>query len=157
MKLKPLEQWVCDVCGEVINKPEEGMLEFDNNRGVSSKYNDFIIVHHKSFSHDKNGCTKFNMSIHLDECLGNIGVADLMSMMDPTFIKVNTFVNPNIEISCIRKWVEIYCRLHIKYYEEARQYFRLALADNFFDGANETFLYREQNLKDIVDRYRGYT
>jgi uncharacterized protein YlaI len=24
MKLKPLKQWICDSCGELIKKPEDG-------------------------------------------------------------------------------------------------------------------------------------
>jgi hypothetical protein len=49
MKLVPLKQWICDTCGEVIERPNEGYVQFvdSNNDG---NYDDFVIVHHAAYS-----------------------------------------------------------------------------------------------------------
>jgi hypothetical protein len=49
--------------------------------------------------------------------------------------------------------LEIICRLHVPYYEEARRYFAEARADGHLDGVNEVALYMEDTLKSIVDKY----
>ena len=45
MKLKPLKQWICDSCGELIKKPEDGWWEYlsDTNTYLVSG---FRIVHY---------------------------------------------------------------------------------------------------------------
>ena len=32
MRLIPLKQWICDSCGEVIEKPEDGWLDLNGTR-----------------------------------------------------------------------------------------------------------------------------
>ncbi|WP_054749993.1 hypothetical protein [Ruminiclostridium josui] len=48
MKLKPLGQWICDVCGEVIQSPKDGYVQW--NRNLNQEIDDFVIVHHFSAS-----------------------------------------------------------------------------------------------------------
>jgi len=45
MTLTPLQQWICDKCREVIEKPEEGWVEWLTEDGTLKK-GDFKIVHH---------------------------------------------------------------------------------------------------------------
>lgn len=28
MPMKPLSQWICDICGEVIQEPKDGYVQF---------------------------------------------------------------------------------------------------------------------------------
>jgi hypothetical protein len=45
MKLKPLEEFLCDSCGEVIRTLAEGWLEWLEDPASLKDY-DFRIVHH---------------------------------------------------------------------------------------------------------------
>ena len=44
IRLKPLQQWLCDECGEVIEEPAHGYLEWLQDD--SHKAYGFRIVHH---------------------------------------------------------------------------------------------------------------
>ena len=84
--------------------------------------------------------------------LGPKGIAHLLSKMD-----VGTFHDPEGRsvggVKDIRNWVEIFRRLHIPYYEEARGYIDRARSDGDLDGINELALYQEDTLKRLVEKY----
>ena len=54
----------------------------------------------------------------------------------------------NFEDGC--KFTEIFRRLQLPYYEEARRYWEQAKRDEFFDGANEIRIYQSEFLQDMV-------
>lgn len=153
MKLIPLKQWICDECGELIEKPEDGYIQFHYDE--NNDCDDIIIVHHypKSPLKDKrkDGCYRYRFDLDLKSHLGEDGIAWMLSLLD---------WGPHIEREFkrlrtinIRKWVETFRRLHTPYYEEARLYWDLAEQDGYFDGANEVWPYIPDNLKTLIDRY----
>lgn len=152
MKLELLKQWVCDVCGKIIEKPEDGYVQFhkDNN----GKYDDFIIVHHLLASPRKNisqnGCYIYDLDLDLESFLGEKGIGYLLSFLDPGPYHVPDFKS---RVSNIRKWVELMRRLHVPYYEEARLYWNRASADGYFYDSNEIYIYSPENLKDMIEHY----
>ena len=60
------------------------------------------------------------------------------------------------QISDFREFVDFFKRLTIPYYEEARQYFQEAIEDCEISDENEIYLFTEENLKRIVQRYDKY-
>ena len=154
MRLKPLQQWVCDTCGEIIEKPEDGYVQF-GPFGPMTGYTDFIIVHHLSASPRKNicrdGCYKYHSDIDLSHYLGTNGISSLLALVDPGVLMRP--VLPTASTSDFRKWVELFRRLQTPYYEEARLYFDRAYNDGFFDGANEIWPYLPDTLRYIVEHY----
>ena len=53
MKLEPLEQWICDRCGQVIESPEQGMVEWLQEKDETVPYYrayGFHIIHHDVYS-----------------------------------------------------------------------------------------------------------
>lgn len=150
MHLKPLQQWVCDTCHEIIEKPEDGYVQF--HKDSNKLYDDFIIVHHKPESplDNKNGCYIYNFDVGLDECLGDNGKVYLLSLLDPG----EYFTDPFRPMtSNIRAWVEFFRRLQIPYYEEARQYWSRAMEDGFFGDCNEQWMYEPETLKLLIEKY----
>jgi hypothetical protein len=55
--------------------------------------------------------------------------------------------------AALAEWCEIYRRLYIPYYEEARKYFDRAEEAGELSGMNETTLNNPKNLKHIVEEY----
>jgi hypothetical protein len=48
MKLKTLQQWICDTCGEIIADPSQGYVEWLT--GEDRLAHGYRIVHHAPYS-----------------------------------------------------------------------------------------------------------
>ena len=154
--LKPLSQWMCDYCGQLIAEPEEGYLEWLDD----GKVHDFKIVHHAphSPSRPKGGdCYHHTENPHrqdlsLDNYAGDNALPSLISFLD-----VGPYHDPDAKhsprVADMREFSELMRRLTIPYYEEARLYWSEAEADGFFAGANEIWIYMPENLKDLIEQY----
>ena len=149
MKLKPLEQWICDSCGEVINSPSEGYVQWQRNDNLYIE--DYKIVHHKKYSPNKKGCYIYDYDDSLEDFVGDKGIINSLSLLDagPNFIPNYT---PQTDI---RKWTEFFRRLHIPYYEEARLYWGRAKAEGYFADSNEIRIYQPDFLKELIENYQN--
>ena len=45
MKLIPVKQWICDGCKKIIEKPEEGVLVYEESGADNIKARNFKLVH----------------------------------------------------------------------------------------------------------------
>lgn len=154
MKLEPLRQWICDTCGEVIEKPEEGYVQFIDSDN-DGEYDDFIIVHHSAYSplKGKNKCYRNGyVDLDLPSFLGADGLSRLIGLVDPGEFYYPDFPTP--KTSNFRKWITLVRRLQTPYYEEARLYFEQAKADGWLDGMSEDAPYKEAFLQQIIQKYR---
>jgi hypothetical protein len=141
MKLKPLEQFICDECGELINKIEDGWFEWIDNAG--NPIHGFRIVHANGRSpRFKNGGNcyypeSFNISdLHLDSLTRIDGPALLLSFFDR-------------KLDDPKELAEIIRRLHIPHYEEARRYLKRALNEGLIDSKENT----QVDLKRVIAEY----
>ncbi|QFF98826.1 hypothetical protein PB01_08260 [Psychrobacillus glaciei] len=147
--LEPLQQWYCDNCGEVIEKAEEGWLEWyrDIDKGNAfRKGKGFRIVHHnqRCMYNEKElfKQNKLTADMHLDHYVGPDGLVYLLSKIQ------YDQVEDNAEI------VEIIRRLHVPYYEEALKYHNIAEEKGYFDGENEVTRYTTSTSKYILNHYK---
>lgn len=152
MALLPLQQWFCDRCDNVIEKPEDGWLHWRNrDKGVE----EIEILHHLKASPrgGERGCYPKDMDcdMHLETMLGARGLVDLLSMLDVG--EYHDKEGKNVGKVDVRNWTEIVRRLHLPYYEEGRRHFDEARSNGDLEGINEVALYLEDTLKGIVDRY----
>ena len=164
--LIPLEQFVCDTCGQIINSPKEGWLEwiskYDKETGKRETHS-FRIVHHylasPLSSTDDVGCYQHNgqsgrKDLHLDDFLEeNHKMAYILKFLDMGSIHDPDF--RGTELTDIRQYVETVRRLTIPYYEEARLYWDRAREDGYFESANEIWVYAVGNLKRLIETYGG--
>lgn len=148
--LRPLEQWYCDVCGEVIEKVEDGWLEWYKERlndGSFGKEKEYRIVHHdKSCMYNSNRLykdNKMNADMHLHGFVGPDGLVSLLSKIQFDDVENN------------RELVEIIRRLHVPFYEEARQYHDIAQELGYFDGENEITRYIQNTSIHILNNFKG--
>jgi hypothetical protein len=154
MKMKPLEQFICDTCGEVINEPKDGCIEWKFNE--DGDRSEFLIVHHKTKSllEGENGCYQHNDGmLPLENFLGARGIVQLTSFLDPGSYFGSDFESP--DVLDIREYTELVRRLQIPYYEEARNYWGIAISEGHFDGANEVSLYLPDSLKSLIEEYEN--
>lgn len=157
--LTPLKQFICDTCGEIIEKPEDGYLEwvYSDDRMQS----EFNIVHHggssprKKYNH--NGCYQHvNRNGRMDMALNQILDPNRTMAYLLKFIDMGRYHDPDkkkIAKVNISEYVELVRRLTINYYEEARAYWDEAISDGSIDEDNIITNYSVDFLKGIVDKY----
>lgn len=147
MKLIPLQQFKCDACGHIIERPEVGWVEWLAGPTHSTKAHGFRIVHNSSRCQYPS--TRQVHDIHLVHLLGPDGLAALLVMLAPG----GNTGNREEGVASLNEWGEFVRRLHIPHYEEARQYWADAEADGFFAGPARHAPYSQATLLDILSRY----
>jgi hypothetical protein len=147
MRLLPLSQWKCDACGQIIERPEMGWVEWLAGPTRGTKAHAFRIVHNSS------RCQYPSMArvhdIHLIHLLGPDGLATLLEVLSPG----GHTGNREEGVASLDEWGELVRRLHIPHYEEARQYWADAEADNFFSRSPEHARYSQTTILDILAQY----
>jgi hypothetical protein len=144
IKLKPLQQWFCDSCGGLIEKPEDGWIEWytEGDAYIASGYR---IVHHDQRcmynEHVLFQQGKMVSDNHLDDYVGPNGLVYLTRMLELDNLKDKS------------ELIEMIRRLHVPYYEEARQYWAQAEEDGFFDGSNEVWPYLPSTCLRLIGEY----
>ena len=154
--LEPLKQFVCDYCGEIIDSPREGWIEWITEYGDDGRryaYG-FKIVHHAVYSPRRpKDCYHYTDSegrsdMHLGHVM-NMGY--LLHFLDVGPYHEPEYLGPSVRD--VREFVEIMRRLTTPYYEEARLYWEKALADGFFSGASPVWIYQPETLKSLIELY----
>jgi hypothetical protein len=156
-KLEPLQQWNCDTCGEIIEKPEDGYLEWLDDRPEVDNAYGFRIVHHAPKSPRKSKGSdcyypreKLSSSGPLKWFLGADGILRLSSFIDLGKEFNEIYEGP--QVSDLREWTVIFRRLHLPFFEEARGYLPQARAGDYGEH-NEYDFYAHDTLQEIIERY----
>lgn len=150
--LEPLQKWYCDCCGEIIESPRDGYVQFRRSGDNGLIYDDFVIVHHRTASPRRNGCYLYDSDCDLESFLGDRGKVNLLSLLDPGEYHMPNFM---LMTSNIRKWNDFFMRLQLPYYEEARRYWDRAMSDGYFGDSNEIYIYLPQNLRRMIQHYEN--
>ena len=154
--LKPLEQWICDSCGEIISRPDHGSVEW---KETGLKLHGFRIVHHASHSprREKGGnCYYTNAESGGDTALTDLvgvrGLVELTSWIDVGEWHDAKYNGPDVRD--LREWTALFRRLHLPYYEEARLCHE-QLREERKGEANQVSLYLPETLKAIVEDHQS--
>jgi hypothetical protein len=112
-QLKPMVEWVCDECGQVIAKADEGWVEW-TARSDGTGAHDFRLVHHALASpRGQGGCYRSpdgrpgERSSHLHHALGISGMLLMLEVLEDG-------------VRDPKEWSVFFKRLFLPYYEEAR-------------------------------------
>jgi hypothetical protein len=147
MKLLPLHQFKCDACGQIIERPDAGWVEWLAGPTRGTKAHGFRIVH------NSNRCQYPSRGqvhdIHLVHLLGPDGLAALLVLLAPD----GQMGNREEGVASLYEWGELVRRLHVPHYEEARQYWADAEADGFFSGPAKHAPYSQVTLLSILSQY----
>ena len=155
MKLKPLQQWICDECHEVVDLPMARLELLRPRDGEDQRCYGFRIVHRtEACQLDQGSMFRQGHSVGSMDIEGGLtgpdGLVRLLSILTPgneDYPRLAYGSRDPIE------WSHLVRRLLIPHYEEARQYWTAAERDGFFGGANEYWPYTQETLRTIIDRY----
>lgn len=157
-KLVPLRQWVCDTCGQVIERPEHGyvLIHFttENRRTLLTG---FSIVHHTTHSPLRDTPARDCYGEHpgkdqpLVDLVGENGMAHLLSYVDVGEHNGDV-AQSRMHPDRMREWVTLVRRLTIPHYEEGRQYLPHAMRDGRVDS-HEIRPYQQRSLLNWLEDY----
>lgn len=136
-KLEPLKEFICDECGEVIEEPSDGWVEWITNYSdeIDERYEayNFRIVHHKVASPNPRGTCYYTdlyndyegteSSYHLHDFLEDKGLSQALSILRKQAEGDIKFKNKEAFLDCL----DLIRRITIPYYEESRIYL-----DNYY-------------------------
>jgi len=148
--MEPLKQWVCDVCGKIIESPKKAYVVW-KCVGDDKNHFEYRIIHQGR----RDGCdidSSYKLSLSIVDFLGDKGVVNLLSLID-----VGPFHREEykLQIKNIRDFLEFFRRVQLPYYEEARLYWDNAYNDGFFNGANELWIYLPSTLEELIKKYKN--
>lgn len=141
--LKPLEQWICDVCGDVIESPEQGYVIWRHDEQYREC--DFKIIHQT-----KCDTGAFPSSAAVEDFLGEAGLNYLLSFLSIGQIKVLLGQRSGASIKDMHEFVDFFRRMQTPYYEEARTKFSNHDLLEWFSDSNEVYPYKSEVLKRII-------
>lgn len=145
-------QWICDTCGNLIQKPEDGYVELlvDSNDRVTGA----TIVHRHFVSP---GCpTGTGRDYELSNLIGPDGLNLLLGFIAPNEHgghQVLQEIHPNY----IAGWVTLIRRLHIPHYDQTRDVVARAISRSGGEvNGDDPYLYTQRSMesyrKDYDDR-----
>src|ERR1700752_2390817 len=97
--LKPLSEWICDACGEIIREAKEGYVEWQQTDG---KMHSSRIVHHALHSprRDGGGCyyrsSERGGDMSLERVVGPSGLSVVSSWLDVGAWHEDSYSGPNV-------------------------------------------------------------
>lgn len=141
----PLEQWICDECGKLVGVEDGTVLwnrAYPGNGELPAFHTDFIIVHNKC---DKNEPSR-PQSLPLAELVGPKGLMRLTEMLSGGPFRPGMTYLPDPDF---KSYVDLFRRLHVPFYEEARRYFfGTQTADKWF--SEERMVLDSQDWQDFI-------
>ncbi|MCC5612928.1 hypothetical protein LC612_41140 [Nostoc sp. CHAB 5834] len=148
--------WMCDTCGQLINRPEDGYVEWLSSIGENGASYGLHIVHHRPASPRKTqmGCQYDERNdpalqlaavsnVSLGELLGDDGLMDLLH-----FFAENKL--PTEEI------VEMIKRIHIANYEQSRPIIARAIANGAFNPNMRDGFFTQNQLENAIQWAKDY-
>lgn len=155
MSHKPLTGWRCDKCGQRVDA-QNGWLEWEAGEGKGPR--NFRIVHNWVYP-DKRDCFFHTSSPgrkdnHLHYYLGVEGQQALLTLLYPGDFFTEHFTGGEWDYPNIPEFAEVFRRLHVPFYEEARPYLGEAYSNGEMDGANESTITGSEFCKRIYKEYR---
>jgi len=138
-----ISSWICDECGDAIESPTKGLLAWDNGERKSN----FRIVHKGKCDVDRRQATA-----ELSSVTGFDGQVMLLS-----FLSYGPLIgagNEPVRVADLDEWVDVFRRLQLPHYEEARILYRRGDVQERLADANELYPYEPSTMKRLLDEYR---
>ena len=148
--LKPLEQWICDICGNVVEKADAYVIwrQDEHFNGF-----DFKIIH--TTTCDRR--TEYPLSMQLSAFLGHDGLAVLLANLSAGPIKAHFGDKSGCSIKDMNGFVDFVRRVQTPYYEEARRCFGDPEVLDLHANDNEVAPYLPENLKAMIEKIQKGT
>lgn len=138
--------WICDHCGEFIQKPTDGWVQWKNDTADTQSW-DLSLVHHFSASplvgksrcyfEEKPGSKEHVRNMHLEHFLGPDGLLRLIRFTEGTRFPLDEVL-------------ELIRRLNVPGYDVARQYQSEAIAAGFHEPDRPDWLLAQDQIRAII-------
>jgi hypothetical protein len=141
--LKPMEQWCCDTCGDMIDGPMAGCVEWHTTHRTNTK-SGFRIVHRsgKCTYHPIELATMGRTATHLPlaDALDASGLGRMLGLLE------EATRDGSVREEALNEFIEVLRRLHVPYYEEARLAWQAGLKEGIHDGTR----YDDATLRRLI-------
>lgn len=151
--MREIKGWICDTCGELIEKPGDGWVEWirysDSDGEIRGR--ELRLVHHFPASPRQRlpGC---NFDQHAEYIKDNEGVNDLPL---PEFLDANGLMRLLSLVATGRvpqkDGFEMIKRLHIPGYEHAHRHFDRAISEGVFEPNTPEGYYWQCNINGVLE------
>lgn len=143
-ELRPLEEFVCDECGQIIEDVADGYVVWRTEDECDC---DFKIIHKVSCDDESHPS-----SDSLEEFVGSRGLIRLTGYFSPGPLILNSqgSIRSGLPKS-MDEFTDFFRRLHVPYYEEARMKFSNPELQAEYYDCNELLPYFEDALISICD------
>ncbi|TBL44260.1 hypothetical protein EYA84_02120 [Verrucosispora sp. SN26_14.1] len=148
---EPLQSWQCDRCPDLITDPNMSLVMW---RREDDKFTDFLIVHKSTGGRtcDPGSRSEYRESLELSNFLGGTGVALLLSWLSMGPVRGVPETN---RVGDFDKFVDLFRRLQVPWYEEARPHFQEEETQHWLGDANEYFPYIPDTLQRTAEKRLG--
>lgn len=151
-KLRPLQQWLCDRCRLPILRPEDGLVEVDEDRtGETIRYYNFRLVHHERATPRRAPQTCYADALELTDHLHHVlaeGVQWGLAYLGPG--EANGLGAALGEVRDLGEWAIFMRRLWLPFYEQGRHFIKRAVQDGEMDP---TSVHHSESLELAIHRY----
>jgi|GEM_PF-606685 len=144
--MKPLTTWACDVCGRLIEQPNDGLLVWSTDDELVKS--EFEIVHKGACDRERR-----KSSHGIGEVIGESGQAVLLAFLSNGPLLQQR--SSDRRVADLDEWTHYFRRLQTPWYEEAHRLFRADGVQEWLDGANEVWPYEPHHLREIVRKFGG--
>lgn len=149
-----MKNWICDSCGGVIEKPEDGWVEWIN-LGSSKIGRDLRLVHkYGAVSSMKKDRCMFNQDAEFAKDNGTVADSSLTDFLGADgLMRLLVFISES-ELP-IPDVLEMIKRLHIPEYEHARKHFKDAIHAGVFEPDMPKNFYGQSDIKATIEFIRN--
>jgi len=146
--MQPLTTWTCDVCGEQV-KPRKGTVIARHTKDDDRLLTGFLIVHKKvdGFTCDLGNENGYYYNVDLDTLLGQDGMAHLLGHLSAGPLIAE---EPVIRVADMDEFIDLFRRLQVPFYEQARTRFGDEDVTALYEGANEYYPYLPGELQKVA-------
>jgi len=141
--LKPLGQWCCDTCGDVIEGPEDGCIEWHTTHRTNTVAG-FRVVHRsgKCVYQGVELATLGRTSslLPLTDAIDSTGLGHMLVILEQSLRE------GSVRDEALNEMIEVLRRVQIPYYEEARLAWQAGIKEGIHDGSR----YDSATLKRLI-------
>ncbi|WP_204037262.1 hypothetical protein [Micromonospora qiuiae] len=147
----PLKTWQCDRCPDLITDPDMALVVW---RREDQKLKGFMIVHKSADGRDCDPGDQagYRESSELSTFLGQVGAAYLLSWLSMGPVRGVPDTN---QVADLDEFVDLFRRVQVPWYEQARPHFHDEETQHWLSDANEYYPYIPETLQRTAKRRLG--
>jgi hypothetical protein len=150
MKMKSVElqttSWICDSCGEIIDRIEDGWVEWIHYVDRRKIGRGLRLVHHQPASPRKDGCQYDTAHLHDKEGLSDDGLESFVGP-DGLMRLLSKLAEGSLPQESV---IDMIQRIHIPGYEAARRHFQTAIGEDVIEPNLPKGFYWQSQIAAVI-------